>query len=99
MDRFGVAKADWKPYWKTPVATADSPAVKISAWTRKKSALLFVSHVVRKNETARVAVPGDKVKVIDALTGSPIDTTNGVVTLDFHGMNYRLLEVHGVTFN
>jgi hypothetical protein len=98
MDKFGVTKAEWKPYWKTPVATADSAAVKISGWTRKHSALLFVSHLQRTNETVRVNIPGRHVTVTDALTSSPISMTNGYVSLDFTGMNYRLLQVNGLRF-
>lgn len=96
MDRFGVTKADWKPYWKTPVATSDSPAVKISAWTRRGSALLFVSHLERKKELVHVTILGNSITVVDALTREPMRATNNSVTLDFSGMNYRLLEVRGI---
>jgi hypothetical protein len=97
MDRFGVTKAEWKPYWKTPVATADSPAVKISAWTRKGSALLFVSHLERKSQAVHVTIPGKSIRVTDALTRAVLPSQNNTVTLDFSGMNYRLLEVRGLS--
>ena len=96
MDRFGITKADWKPYWKTPAATSDSPNVKISAWTRRNSALLFVSHLQRNAETVRVNISGKKVDVIDAITGKKLPTDGQSVALDFSGMNYRMLQVHGI---
>lgn len=95
MDSFGITKAEWKPYWKAPIATSDSQAVKISGWTRKRSALLFVSHLERKQAVITVKIPGKSISVIDALARTPIDTTNNSVTLNFSGMSYRLLEVHG----
>jgi hypothetical protein len=95
MDRFGITKADWKPYWETPVATSDSPNVKISAWTRKNSALLFVSHLDRKREPVRLTIPGKNVRIKDAFNGSIISTT-GSANLEFSGMDYRLLEVNGI---
>ncbi|MDB6056880.1 MAG: hypothetical protein JWO95_724 [Verrucomicrobiales bacterium] len=93
MDKFGVTKADWKPYWKEPIATADSPSVKISAWTRKRSALLFVSHLERKPQVIHINLGAKSGTVTDALTGSALAATNHFVTLDFQGMNYRLLQV------
>jgi hypothetical protein len=96
MDRFGITKADWKPYWKNPVGTSDSPNVKISAWTRRKSALLFVSHLQRNVEAIHVKIPGKNLKVTDAMTGKPLPASNDTVALDFSGMNYRLLEVQGI---
>jgi hypothetical protein len=96
MDRFGVTKAQWKPYWKDAVATSDSASVKISAWTRKNSALLFVSHLERKTAAVHLTIPGKSITVVDALTHAPLSTTNNTVTLDFSGMNYRLLEVQGI---
>ncbi|HVU99921.1 MAG TPA: glycoside hydrolase domain-containing protein [Verrucomicrobiae bacterium] len=95
MDRFGVTKAQWRPYWKTPVATTDSSAVKISAWARKHSALMIVSHLDRKPERARITIPGKSLHVLDAITREPLAVTNNTVTLDFSGMSCRLLEVQG----
>ena len=96
MDRFGIKKAEWKPYWKTSAATSDSPNVKISAWTRKNSALLFVSHLQRSVETIHLIIPGKNIEVTDAITRKPVPTAGQSVALDFSGMNYRLLEVRGI---
>ncbi|MGZ4962015.1 MAG: glycoside hydrolase domain-containing protein [Limisphaerales bacterium] len=96
MDRFGVTKAEWKPYWNTPIVTSNSAAVKISAWTRSSSALLFVSHLERKPEVVQIMLPGKKVSVTDAVTGVPLTITSNTVTIDFSEMNYRLLEVRGI---
>ncbi len=97
MDRFGVTKAEWKPYWNTPIVMPNSAAVKISAWTRTSSALLFVSHLERKPEVVHITLPGKKVSVTDAVTGAPVTVTNKTVTIDFSGMTYRLLEVRGIS--
>lgn len=99
MDRFGITKADWKPYWKTPVATSDSPNIKISAWTRKTSALLFVSHLQRTAETIHVTIPGANIEVTDAITRKQLSLAGQSLALNFSGMNYRLLEVRGIKPN
>jgi hypothetical protein len=98
MDRFGVADAHWRPYWADPVATANSEAVKVSAWTRDKKTLLFVSHLDRKPAEVTVTVDTKTIgmptfKAQDALTEAPIAVKDGAMTLSFKGMSYRLVEI------
>ncbi|MEP6663157.1 MAG: glycoside hydrolase domain-containing protein [Verrucomicrobiota bacterium] len=99
MDRFGITKANWRPYWSDDaVASADSEAVKVSAWTRNGTALLFVSHLERKPETIHVEVEPAKLgfkkfQAVDALTQEPLTVTDGKMELIFNGMNYRVIEI------
>ena len=98
MDRFGFSKAEWHPYWKDPVASSDSDAIKISAWTRHGRALLFVSHLRRTPETVHVRVDSTKLgikrpKAKDALNGQTLEIEGDSVELSFSGMNYRILEI------
>ncbi|MGI8964577.1 MAG: glycoside hydrolase domain-containing protein, partial [Limisphaerales bacterium] len=99
MDRFGITKANWRPYWSgEAVAHADSEAVKISAWSRNGKALLFVSHLERKPSTVHVRVESRKLglkkfKVTDALTGAVLPVNDGTIEFNFSGMSYRIIEI------
>ncbi len=98
MDRFGIKTADWRPYWKNPVATADSETVKVSGWSRRGKTLLFVSHLQRTPEKIRLRIDSaktglNKIKLKDALTNEDLGSVDNEVELSFSGMNYRLLEV------
>jgi hypothetical protein len=101
MDNFGITNAIWRPYWSgSSVASADLESVKISAWTRKGKALLFVSHLERKPATVRLAVESTKIglktfTVKDAINETPIALTEGKIELSFTNMSYRLLELRG----
>jgi hypothetical protein len=98
MDRFGVADARWWPYWSEPVASADSGAVKVSAWTKDGMSLLFVSHLERKPadvtvhiDTKRLGMSSFKAK--DALSDAPLAVKDGAITLSFSGMSYHVVEI------
>lgn len=98
MDRFGVPEARWHPYWSSPVASADSDAVRISGWTKGDKSLLFVSHLKRQAATVRVrpdlntlGLKGFKAR--DALTESPLTVKDGTIELEFAGMSWRMLEI------
>lgn len=97
MDRFRISEANWQPYWSDdPVASADSDAVKVSAWTRNDEALLFISHLDRRPATVRVDSPRfllHKHKVTDALTATALDLKDGALEISFGGMGYRLIEI------
>src|SRR5262249_50644035 len=100
MDRFGVAKSDWLPYWSPRAITTDSPDVKISAWTHNGKALLVVSHLARTAATARVQLDPRKLslrkgdlRARDALTNEGILLEAGTLELPFSGMNCRFVEV------
>ncbi len=98
MDRFGLADARWRPYWSEPVASADSDAVKVSAWTKDRKALLFVSHLERKPAEVSVRVDSKKVglasfKAKDALTDAALEVEDGAIRLSFSGMGYRVVEL------
>lgn len=98
LDHFGIADARWQPYWSGPIATADSPAVKISAWTKDAKALLFISHLERKPSDVIVRVDAGRLRLKsftaqDALTGEPLAAEGGVIKLSFSGMSYRILEI------
>src|SRR6476660_3847430 len=93
MDRFGVGDARWRPYWSEPVATADSNSVKVSAWTKDRKALLFVSHLERKPAELAVRIDSKRIGMAsftakDALTDAPLAVKDGAITLSFTGMSY-----------
>ena len=98
MDRFGVSKARWLPYWSESVATADSDAVRVSAWTRNGKALLFVSHLERKAATVRLQLDARKLglkkfKATDTLRETPLAMDHDTLELNFSGMSYCLIEL------
>ncbi|MEO6436113.1 MAG: glycoside hydrolase domain-containing protein [Tepidisphaeraceae bacterium] len=98
MDRFGVSDARWRPYWSSPVASADSEAVQISAWTKGDKTLLFVSHLKRQAATVHVRPDLEKLglkdfKASDALTESPLAVKDGAIELVFGEMGWRMLEI------
>jgi hypothetical protein len=100
LDRVDAATAEWHPYWKEPLATADNEDVNVSGWIRDGKALLFVSHLKREAATVHVrldrralSLPAGDVEANDALAGTPIDVRDDTVELKFDGLSYRLLEV------
>jgi hypothetical protein len=102
MDQFGVTDARWQPYWSHPVATSENPNVKVSAWLRKNRALLFVSHLQRTKETARVQLEPENLGMksrslhaTDVITHQPIPVNDASVQLDFEGMTFQMLELRG----
>jgi hypothetical protein len=102
MDRFGTSAAAWRPYWSDPVAVADKPDVKVSAWIRDGSgALLFISHLKREPATARVTLDpgkvglssGDGLRAVDAISRAVIPVNGDQIELPFKGMEYLMVEV------
>ena len=99
MDVFEITNAIWRPYWSDlSVASADAEGVKVSAWTSKGKALLFVSHLERKPATVRLDLDPIKLglktfSVKDAINNKPLALTNGKIELSFTNMSYRLLEL------
>ena len=100
MDAFKITDARWQPYWIGSGATSDNRDTQISAWTRKGSALLFISHLARNDAVAGVELDRKKLglrqgsrSAKDAMTGSAIPVTYGRLEIKFAGMNFRLVEV------
>src|SRR5947209_3595125 len=100
MDRFGITNARWQPYWRGSGATTDNPDTQISAWTRKRSALLFISHLARNDAVVHVELDRKQLglrqrsaSATDALTGSVIPVTDGRLEINFTGMNFRMVVV------
>ena len=78
--------------------SSPSTSVQISAWTRKKNALLFVGHLERTHEIVRILVDEKKLGVDikrgeawDALSGTSLPVTNHSIELPFAGMSYRMV--------
>ncbi len=100
MDRFGVAKADWLPYWSPQGIITDTPDTKVSAWTRAGKVLLVVSHLARTPATARIQLDRRKLglkkgelRASDALTNEPLPLNAGTLELSFTGMSCRFVEI------
>jgi hypothetical protein len=101
MDQFGTTQAQWHPYWLKPLAVSDHEDTKISGWAKGHEALLFISHLARSDETIAVQVDANKMglrggtmNVIDGFTGNRIPMQgNSKFSLDFKGMDYRLVKV------
>jgi hypothetical protein len=98
MDRFGVAKAMWQPYWVQTAITADDAAVKVSAWTRNARAFLVVSHLERKPATTHIHIDCRKLglrhgnfRARDAFTDAALPVRGASVELTFEGMSCRFL--------
>jgi hypothetical protein len=100
MDKFGAPSAKWMPYWKGSGVTADSSSVKASAWTKDGKALVFVSHLRREPLTSSLRLDSDRLGLrlsglaaVDALSGEALKMTGDVLSVDFSGMTYRLIEI------
>jgi hypothetical protein len=98
MDRFDVSDARWHPYWSEPVASSQPDVVKVSAWTKDRKALLFVSHLERKPADVTVRIDPKKIgmasfKAKNALADAPLTVEDGTVKLLFSGMGYSVVEL------
>jgi hypothetical protein len=100
MDRFGAPRAKWQPYWHESGVSAKEDSVKASAWVKRGSALVFVSHLERQPlsstlrlDRKRLSLPGGRLAAVDALSGKPIALQGNDLSIDFDGMTYRVLEI------
>jgi len=100
MDQFGTTTARWQPYWQGSGADAGTEAVKVSAWTRKDKALLFISHLRREAATVNVHLDRKRLGLrpgallaTDALNATKLPLADDRLTLAFEGMSYRLVEI------
>jgi hypothetical protein len=100
MDRFGVPKTKWQPYWSGSGVTSDNENAKASAWTRNGKALVIASHLQRTNETVlfrfdrnRLGLKSKTAQVMDAITSQPLPAGSNSISLPFDGMSWRLLEL------
>jgi hypothetical protein len=100
LDRFGVPKARWMPYWANSGVTSDNENAKASAWIRDGTALVIASHLRRTNESVmfqidrnRLGLKSKSLRARDALTGEPLALSSNAIALSFDGMSWRLLEL------
>lgn len=100
MDRFDSTHAQWLPYWKDNGVTSNNPNVKASAYVKKGTALLFVSHLKREQASAtltldrkKLSLPPGDLTATDALTMQTVALTGNKLDFDFDGMMYRIVQV------
>jgi hypothetical protein len=100
MDRFGVADADWHPYWSQPIASVDNADTKISAWVRNQHALLCISHLQRTPADVHVRLDIEALHLksaplhaTDSLSGQVIALDGQTIPISFKAMSYRIIEI------
>ena len=105
MDSFGTATAKWLPYWDGSGAIAADDSVKVSVYSHKGKALLFVSHLKRaplqtevRLDRQRLGLANGALSALDAITRTPVPLDADTLALSFDGMTYRLIEIRDKHF-
>lgn len=100
MDRFGTTSAEWLPYWKGSGATGEDESVKVSAYVKPGSALLWISHLSRERgstmirlDRRRLGLTKGALSAVDALSGTEVALEDDTLPLTFGGMTFRLIEL------
>ena len=99
-DRFGIASAEWLPYWKDSGVSASDGSVKASVFAKDRKALIFVSHPKREPasttltlDRAKLGLRSGALEAIDAISGKALTVTGDGIPIEFDGMTYHLIEV------
>jgi hypothetical protein len=105
MDSVGTSTAKWQPYWSGSGAVAGHDAVKVSAYSDKGKALLFVSHLKRaplktevRLDRRRLGLASGTLNALDAITRTPVPLDADTLALSFDGMTCRLIEIRDKHF-
>jgi hypothetical protein len=107
FDDFGVADAEWVPYWRIErVAKVETAGVKVSAYVKKKGApvLLIVSNLNTAPAKAKVALdmtalgykPGQALSGWEYRSGRRVAVDGGVLSLDMQPESVAIVRVSPV---
>ena len=87
---FGVTEAEFRPYWKTPVAVSPE-TVKASVYEKPAASLVVVSNLGRESTVAEVRLPEGRSSASDAVTGEKFAVSGGVAKVALDSFRCRLV--------
>jgi len=101
MFEFGIADAEFIPYWRNAdLVAGQNDAIKASVYRKPEGgALVVVANVTRELQTADLSVDWDRLKgqgglsVSDALEKKPLSAQDGRLRLSLPPFGYRLIRV------
>ena len=92
LDAFGIADAEWSPYWENPVAVSPE-SVKASVYRKAGRSLIVVSNLSTEMPvSAEVTLPDGAVHARDELAGRDVPVSGGRAKLDIPPFRMVLLK-------
>ena len=91
LDEFGIAEAEWLPYWERPLAVAPA-SVKASVYRRNGASLAVVSNLSPDEAvTAEVTLPAGVTRATEAVSGRDVPVKDGKATVELAPFRMTLI--------
>jgi len=91
-DAFGATTAEWRPYWKKPLAVTPD-TVKVSVYEKDGAALIVAANLDAKEKAqAEVALPTGMTAAADALSGKAVVVSGGKAKVEIAPFGFVMLK-------
>lgn len=100
LDEFGVADADFIPYWDMQETPPGGEGLKIAAYVKPDAVLYVIGNFSKDAFGGRCELPGDRLPIgarqgRELRSGQVVEIDNGAATLNIPPRNYVLLSCDG----